>query len=92
MHEDTLTVRARWQTPLTHEAKEASREATLAELAAGSKEQLVKGKAIVAYAEALKAGTSEALHAAREQVIAANPGGDPELDEIAELIPLHPLY
>ncbi|WP_437326068.1 vWA domain-containing protein [Sorangium sp. So ce381] len=90
--EDTLTVRARWQTPLTHEPKEASREATLAELAAGSKEQLVKGKAIVAYAEALKAGTSEALHAAREQVIAANPGGDPELDEIAELIPLHPLY
>ncbi|WP_437547218.1 VWA domain-containing protein [Sorangium sp. So ce367] len=90
--EDTLTVRARWQTPLTHEAKEASREATLAELAAGSKEQLVKGKAIVAYAEALKARTSEALHAAREQVIAANPGGDPELDEIAELIPLHPLY
>ncbi|WP_275938749.1 vWA domain-containing protein [Sorangium cellulosum] len=89
---DTLTVRARWQTPITHEPKEASREATLAELMAGSKEQLVKGKAIVAYAEALKAGTTEALRAAREQVLAANPGGDPELDEIAELLALHPSY
>ncbi|WP_437603343.1 vWA domain-containing protein [Sorangium sp. So ce590] len=89
---DALTVRARWQTPLTHEPKEASRQATLAELTAGSKEQLVKGKAIVAYAEALKSNSSEALRAAREQVLAANPGGDPELDEIAELIALHPQY
>ncbi|WP_438001794.1 VWA domain-containing protein [Sorangium sp. So ce185] len=89
---DALTVRARWQTPLTHEPKEASREATLAELVAGSKEQLVKGKAIVAYAEALKSSSSAALRAAREQVLAANSGGDPELDEIAELIALHPLY
>ncbi|XXX81819.1 VWA domain-containing protein [Sorangium sp. So ce134] len=89
---DPLTVRARWQTPLTHEPKEASREATLAELVAGSKAQLVKGKAIVAYAEALKSGSSEALRAAREQALAANPGGDAELDEIAELIALHPMY
>ncbi|XXU21727.1 VWA domain-containing protein [Sorangium sp. So ce861] len=89
---DAVTVRARWQTPLTHEPKEASHEATLAELVAGSKEQLVKGKAIVAYAEALKSSSPEALHAARDQVLAANPGGDPELDEIAELIALHPLY
>ncbi|WP_437682629.1 vWA domain-containing protein [Sorangium sp. So ce131] len=90
--EDTLTVRARWQAPFTYEPKEVTREVTLAELTGGSKEQLVKGKAIVAYAEALKAGTSEALRAARERVIAANPGGDPELDEIAELIALHPSY
>lgn len=90
--DDTIKVTARWQTPLTYMQQETSVEITVADLLAGGKEQLTKGKAIVAYAEALKVGTKAALEDARAQVVAANPGGDLELDEIASLIEQHPSY
>jgi Ca-activated chloride channel homolog len=89
---DTVKVTARWQTPLTYLPQETSVEVTVANLLAASKEQLTKGKAIVAYAEALKLGTREALEDARAKVVAANAGGDPELDEIAALLERHPSF
>jgi Ca-activated chloride channel family protein len=89
---DTIKVTARWQTPITYLQQETSVEISVADLLAGGKEQLTKGKAIVAYAEALKLRTKAALHDAHTRVLAANPGGDPELDEIAYLIEQHPVY
>lgn len=63
------------------------------DLLAASKDQLEKGKAIVAYAEALKTGAPADLAAALQAVLSANLSAtDPELDEIADLIQLHPSY
>jgi len=91
--EDEITIRVTWERPLTHEQRSAAVTKRISELLAAPAPALVKGKAIVAYAEALKLGTSEALHAARDTVIAADPTeSDPELDEIAGLLELHPAY
>lgn len=91
--QDTVEVKATWETPLTYQPMETSVSVTVADLLAASKDQLVKGKAIVAYAEALKTGTQDDLHAAYDAVVAANDGAnDPELDEIAALLELHPSY
>jgi Ca-activated chloride channel family protein len=90
--QDPIRVTARWQTPLTYEPQEVMVEATVASILASGKEQLTKGKAIVAYAEALKAGTQEALKAARDLALQANPGGDQDLNEIADLIAKHPAF
>lgn len=91
--EDTITVTARWETPVTRQKMQSSVNMTVAELLAGPKGHLAKGKAIVAYAEALKVGTSEALHAASSLVMSANPGdADPELTEIAALLAKHPAF
>ncbi|MBW2522940.1 MAG: VWA domain-containing protein [Deltaproteobacteria bacterium] len=91
--EDTIDVKATWQTPLTYQPMETSVSFTVGDLLAGSKDQLVKGKAIVAYAEALKTGLNADLHAAYDEVTAANTGGtDPELSEIAALLQMHPSF
>ena len=78
---------------MTREKMETSVEVKLADLLAGPKGHLTKGKAIVAYAEALKTGSHDALHAAHDLAVAANEGGkDVELSEIASLIAMHPSY
>jgi Ca-activated chloride channel family protein len=91
--EDKVKVTARWQEPITREKMETSVELSVADLLAAPKTHLAKAKAIVAYAEALKTGNQEDLHAAHARAIAANEGGkDPELVEITGLIELHPNY
>ncbi|MDI1437255.1 vWA domain-containing protein [Polyangium sorediatum] len=88
---DSITVVARWKTPLTYLDREVKVTMTLAELLAAPKPQLAKGKAIVAYAEALKNPNPEALASALALLQAAKAGAaDPELDEIAGLIAKHP--
>ncbi len=90
---DTITVRATWTEPLTYVNREKEITMTVGELLAGSNTQLFKGRAIVAFAEALKANTSEALQQAMDAIDAADPDGeDAELIEIGDLIRLHPAY
>lgn len=91
---DPVKVHITWKTPLTYQDQELTLETTVGDLlSAQDKSHLVKGSAIIAYAEALKAGTSGALHDAFDKVTLANPAGtDPELKEIAELIPMHPSF
>jgi len=90
---DTVKVVARWKTPLTYIAREVEVTKTLGEMLAAPKEPLLKGKAIVAYAEALKSPSSETLAAALDAVQKAKAGApDPELDEIAGLIAKHPYF
>jgi Ca-activated chloride channel family protein len=91
--DDPVTITARWETPITRQKMQTSITRTVSQLLDGPKDHLAKGKAIVAYAEALKAGTADALHAARALADAANPNGnDPDLTEIAGLIAKHPAY
>jgi Ca-activated chloride channel family protein len=90
---DPITVKAKWVTPLSYMPQETEVTVTVADLLAGNKAQLTKGKAIVAYAEALKDATAQALSSAHGKVVAANPGGtDKELNEIRALIEQHPSY
>jgi Ca-activated chloride channel family protein len=91
---DSITVRAKWETPLTYLPQETEITSTVGALvAAMDKAQLTKGKAIVAFAEALKEGTQDALKAAHTTVTGANPSGtDKELNEIKLLIEMHPNY
>ncbi|MBI4956619.1 MAG: VWA domain-containing protein [Myxococcales bacterium] len=89
----TVTVKVNWLQPLTYQASSTSITWTIHELLAGPKEALHKGKAIVAYAEALKTGLAADLVAAHEAATAADPNGtDPELGEITTLIEKHPAY
>ncbi|MEZ4313958.1 MAG: VWA domain-containing protein [Polyangiaceae bacterium] len=90
---DPVVLRVTWKTPLTYLEKETSIETTVGDLLSGPAPHLAKGQAIIAYAEALKTGDSAALHEALVKVDAANgSGADPELTEIAKLIPLHPNF
>lgn len=90
---DDVTIKATWQTPLTYQPREETTTITVEQLLAADKPFLPKGKAIVAYAEALKVATPESLQAALAMAVAANPAGtDRELNEIANLIQAHPSY
>jgi len=90
---DQVTVKATWETPLTYELQETEVTMTLDALLTGETVQLHKGKAIVAYAEALKTGLNADLTAALAIVEAANPSSsDAELNEIADLIEAHPAF
>ncbi len=90
---DEVSVKATWETPLTYLLDETSVTMTLDELLNGETAQLHKGKAIVAYAEALKTGTQADLAAAHDTVAGANPNGtDLELSAITLLIEAHPSY
>ena len=90
---DTVKVTARWHAPVTYLPKEVSVEMSLKQMLDGSKQQLKKGKAIVAYAEALKAGTSDALQGALAVVKSTNSDGtEPELTEIEGLLQKHPAF
>ncbi|WP_235880290.1 vWA domain-containing protein [Polyangium aurulentum] len=91
--DDPITVVARWKTPLTYVAQETKVTMTLGEMLAAGKEQLQKGKAIVAVAEAFKVGSAEALKSAHDELSKVDPSGtDPELSELAELVTKHPSY
>lgn len=89
---DSIGIKVTWETPMTYVKNETSISVTVDDLLnAMDKAPLMKGKAIVAYAEALKAGTLDALKAAHAQVVAANSTGmDVELKEIQTLIEQHP--
>jgi Ca-activated chloride channel family protein len=88
---DDITITVSWQTPLTYQPAEISYTATVDQLLGGGTEALAKGKAIVAYAEALKGTDADALGAALAQVQAANVGGtDAALNEIESLLKKHP--
>lgn len=90
---DLVKVKVSWTTPLTYESKETSIEATIQQLLDAPSAFLPKGRAIVAYAEALKTGTKEALAEAHAQALVADESGtDAELAEIAALIEMHPAY
>jgi len=95
---DTIRVRVRWVTPITYLPSELIVEQSIDELVAAPSPALAKGKAIVAYAEALKLDpdrddVAAALAGALAAVEAANPNGtDPDLTEIASLITQHPAY
>jgi len=90
---DTITVRATWTEPMTYVNREKEVTVTVGDLLTGSKMQLLKGRAIVAFAEALKTNFPADLQKAMAAVDAADPDGeDAELTEIADLIRLHPAY
>jgi Ca-activated chloride channel family protein len=91
--DDTITVRAKWKTPLTLAEQQTEVTTTVKALLDASKSGLPKGKAILAYAEALREPTQKALAAARALALAANPSGtDADLAEIVSLIEMHPRY
>jgi Ca-activated chloride channel family protein len=90
---DTIGVKATYQTPIAHEAREDGATVTIADLLAGRDTELRKGSAIVAYAEALRdadknpATAGATLDAALAKVREANSAGsDPDLLEIADLL------
>ena len=91
--DDSILVRAKWKTPITYIEQQTEVTVTVKDLLEGKKNGMAKGKAIVAYAEALKAPTKESLGEARQMALTANPAGtDPELGEIVSLIEKHPLF
>ncbi|MRG95090.1 vWA domain-containing protein [Polyangium spumosum] len=90
---DTITVRARWKTPLTYLDQETAITTTVGELLSAQKPGLPKAKAIVAFAEALKSGGHQALVDAHALAKAANTqGDDPELLEVLSILEKHPQY
>lgn len=89
---DVVTATARWRSPYTLVSNEFTTKSSIGELLDGASPQLTKARAIVAYAEALKALDSKRLKLAHEAVTAANAANDAELAEIAGLIKLHPSY
>ena len=88
---DEVQITVTWQEPLTYEERAATSVTTFGELLAGDTTQLQKGKAIVAYAEALKTGTSDALLDAH-QTIDTMDNPDADLMEIKQLITHHPAF
>ena len=92
--DDFITVRAKWKTPLTRAEQQTELTATVKSLLDASNGGLLpKGKAILAYAEALRTPSQKALAAARVLALEANPlGTDADLAEIVSLIEKHPQY
>ncbi len=90
---DSIGVKATYETPITHEAREDGTTVTIADLLEGPAAELRKGKAVVAYAEALRgaatldgAAARAKIDAALAEVQAVNSSTDPELVEIADLL------
>jgi Ca-activated chloride channel family protein len=83
-----ITVRATYETPFTREPLDATLETNLGTLLTGDDALLVKGNAVVAYAQALADRSLAA--SALDQVQAAIEvlGADPDLLEIEELLTL----
>jgi Ca-activated chloride channel family protein len=89
--DDPVTITVNWQWPLNYQAATKSVNTTVGALLAGPKTRLVKGKAILAYAEAVGKCDKNALASALTAVEAANTAkSDPALNEIAGLIAKHP--
>ena len=72
---DTISVHATWTEPVTYVPRTTDFSITIDQMLAAAGPGITKGKAIVGYAEALKTGTSNDLHAALDAVNAANVGG-----------------
>ncbi len=90
---DPVSIEASWNTPITHEPNSVTLETTVAELLGSPTLFMPKGKAIAAYADALRSGLSADLHAAHARVQAANVGGsDADLQEIEQLLEAHPAF
>jgi Ca-activated chloride channel family protein len=88
---DTITVRAKWKTPLAYLDQQTEVTMTVGDLLSAQKNGLPKAKAIVAYAEALKAPSKLAFDDALALISKADPSGtDAALNEIVSLIKLHP--
>ncbi|MBK9262841.1 MAG: VWA domain-containing protein [Polyangiaceae bacterium] len=88
---DTITVRAKWKTPLAYLDQQTEVTMTVGDLLSAQKAGLPKAKAIVAYAEALKAPSKQAFDDALALIKAADPAStDAALKEIASLIAAHP--
>ena len=89
---DVFSFSATWGDPISFEEKSVSLSMTLGELRQGRTQELHKGEAIVAYAEALKlsgAARTAAVADAQAKVAAADPAGtDVALGEIKELLGL----
>jgi Ca-activated chloride channel family protein len=90
---DAVEVVADWVEPLTYVKKTATFTSTVGELKAGTRAEIARGKAIVAYAEWLKAyptaGLKRAEDASRVVALADAAdvtGNDPALAEIRELV------
>ncbi|UQA54825.1 vWA domain-containing protein [Polyangium aurulentum] len=91
--DDDITVRVKWKIPLTLVEQQAELTMTVQSLLDATKDGLPKGKAILAYAEALRMPSQKALAAARALALEANPAGtDADLAEIISLIEKHPQY
>jgi Ca-activated chloride channel family protein len=82
-----ITVTARFQDPLSGEAREVAVEASFAELLAAEPALLRKGAAVFGYAEALKAWKTATDDDARAAIIA---GALAEVTRAAELLPTDP--
>ncbi len=96
--QDSISVRAKYTDPFTRVQKQDERTMTFQELLAADADQLLKGNAIVAYAEALKeidrlideGNGDDAFDLCQETKdtvqSAADALGDAELEEIADLL------
>jgi Ca-activated chloride channel homolog len=85
-------ITVRFQDPITFEAKETSHTAPFAELLAGDHALLLKGAAMLAYTEALKAaksGTPEEKALALEEALAAIALAESALEGDVDLAEIH---
>lgn len=83
---DPVRLVARWETPLARQPREAVLETTVGALLAGDASHLAEAEAIVAYAEAMKAPSLEAVDAAQVKIDALADRDDDDLTEIGELL------
>lgn len=96
---DALVARVTWKDPITRAEHLDEQTFYVDTLMTGDHAALHKGQAIVAYAEALKLSGKEArpalrnaLQTVKEHLATKELASDPELTEIATLIPMHPSF
>jgi Ca-activated chloride channel family protein len=91
---DPVHFEANWKDPKTYEMKTTVYDGTIADLLSAPKVALPKGRAVVAFAEALKAPTKAVLHAALDLANTAllTTPDDDELKSIIAIIPKHPKF
>jgi Ca-activated chloride channel family protein len=91
-NDDLISLRLRWTMP-DGVPMEKSETLTVGALLAAQGNGLKKAKAVLLYAEALKAELNPNLHAAYDEIAAIQAElQDPELEEIMALIKRHPNY
>lgn len=90
---DPIQIVATWQTPVLHQPQSITLQTTVDALLAAPAPRMPKGKAIAAYADALKAGAAAELTTARTKILEANVSGtDADLMEMQSLVEQHPSY
>ena len=89
---DVVKATARWTDPFDYSAKSVTLQRSFAELATASSRELLRGRAIVKWAEALKLSGQEAKDALADVLASADGSdpahADPSLNEIRSLVPL----